>query len=135
MDITTERAGDTAVVALSGELDASNYETLIDTARRLRGEGAKRLVVDMSGLTYMGSAGLVALHSMAAIIAGGEPPDPEAGWQAIHDVGASVSGGQMQDALRLAGPPPSVDRVLERTGLKGIFSVHPDRQSALDASA
>jgi anti-anti-sigma regulatory factor len=39
----------------------------------------------------------------------------------------------MRDAVKLAAPPPSVDRVLERTGLKRLFEIHPDRESAIAA--
>ena len=89
MDITTERPrDDVAVVALSGELDASNYQQLIDTARSLKAQGAHHFVLDLSGLTYMGSSGLVAIHSIALLARGREPISPDDGWQAIHDIGS-----------------------------------------------
>ncbi len=70
MRIDTERHGDVAVIALDGELDASNYEDVIAEARRMRADGATRLVVDLGALTYMGSAGLVALHASGLIYQG-----------------------------------------------------------------
>ncbi len=117
------------VVALEGELDASNFEDLIDEVRRLYDGGARRLVLDLAGLRFMASSGLVALHSIVRIMRGEAPPDPEAGWSAL---GASV-GGERQTEVQLAGPQPAVERVLTRTGLDRLFVIHPDRAAAIAA--
>jgi anti-anti-sigma regulatory factor len=135
MDITTERAtGDAAVMTLTGELDGSNYERVIAAARQLRDGGARVLVVDLGGLTYMGSAGLVALHSAAILMTGAEPPSPEDGWDTLHQLGADRAGERMREGLKLAAAPPQVDRVLERTGIRDVFDLHPDVASALAAA-
>ena len=117
------------IVSLEGELDASNYRELIDTVRRLYDEGARRLIIDLAGLRFMASSGLVALHSIVQIMHGQEPLDPEGGWAALHSIG-----GDQQTEVRLAGPQPAVDRVLKRTGLDRMFVVHADRQTAMDAA-
>lgn len=120
-----------AVLALEGELDASNYQDVIAQIRELVGGGTRRLVLDLAGLSYMASSGLVALHSAALLLRGIDPPDPEAGWGAFHSLGLDVSSAAPDPNVRLVAPQPSVDRVLERTGLKGFFPVHPDRASAI----
>lgn len=131
MDITTTRpAPDVAVVALSGELDASNFERVIDAAKEARDDGVRKLVLDLSNLAYMGSSGLVAIHSAALILRGEEPPSPEDGWDAFHRLGHDTDVGGEQPVL-LAGPSGPVDRVLDRTGLKTLFGVHPDVATAL----
>lgn len=133
MDITTDRpSADVAVIALDGELDGSNFERVIDAGRAAHDGGARRLVLDLSGLTYMGSSGLVAIHSIALLMAGREPTSPDDGWQAIHEVNLTVDEGE--PAVHLAGPQPSVRRVLERSGMLGLFPVHEDRVSALGAA-
>ena len=135
MDITTERATpDLAVIALTGELDGSNFESVIEAGRAERESGATKIVLDLSGLTYMGSSGLVAIHSIALILHGQEPTSPEDGWQAIHDIGA----GSAEDAdpvLILAGPPPAIHRVLDRSGMLSLFPVHADRAAAVAAAS
>jgi anti-anti-sigma regulatory factor len=134
MDITTERPrDDVAIVGLAGELDASNFERVIDTARQLHDAGAHHFVLDLSGLTYMGSSGLVAIHSAAMIARGQEPPSPDDGWDAIHRMSHEVASGTSDGSLRIVGPTASVDRVLERTGMKRLFEVHPDQAAALAA--
>jgi anti-anti-sigma factor len=121
------------VVALEGELDASNYERLVDEVRGLYEAGSRQLVLDLSGLTFMASSGLVALHSIVQVMHGEEPPDPEMGWAAFHAMGNAVDGNGAQTEVRLCGAQPSVERVLGRTGLDRLFVVHPDRASAIAA--
>lgn len=135
MDITTERPSpDVAVIALDGELDGSNFEQVIDAGRAALEAGASRVVIDLGGLTYMGSSGLVAIHSIALLTRGHEPVNPEDGWQAIHDIGSeAVDAGE--PTLHLAGPGPSVSRVLERSGMASLFPIHPDRGAAVAAAS
>ncbi len=120
-----------AVIGLEGELDASNFAELIATGRRLYVGGARVLVLELAGLTFMASSGIVALHSLARVFQGHEPPDLEAGWQAIHDVGTDVDGGASLDHVRLVAPGPAVDRVLDRTGLKRLMPVFATTEAAL----
>lgn len=135
MDITTDRpSADLAVIALTGELDGSNFEQVIAAGRAARDEGARRIVLDLAGLTYMGSSGLVAIHSIALLLRGQEPTSPEDGWQAIHDIGTEEAD-DGPAPLHLAAPPPSVRRVLDRSGMTELFPVHDDRSSALAAAA
>jgi anti-anti-sigma regulatory factor len=134
MDITTDRPSpDLAVIGLAGELDGSNFEEVIEAGRAARDGGARRIVLDLAGLTYMGSSGLVAIHSIALLLRGQEPTSPEDGWQALHDLGAATGAG-VDQSLALAGPPPSIERVLDRSGMLGLFAVHADRATAVAAA-
>ena len=136
MDITTDRpSADLAVIGLAGELDGSNFERVIDAGRAARDGGARRIVVDLSGLTYMGSSGLVAIHSISLLLRGQEPPSAENGWQAIHDIGNVQADDATDAVLLLVGPPPSIERVLARSGMLDLFPVHADRASAVDAAS
>jgi anti-sigma B factor antagonist len=116
------------VVSLAGELDASNFEALIEAVRGAYDGGARQLLLDLSALRFMASSGLVALHSIVRIMHGEPPLDPEAGWSALH-----TPVGQTQTEVQLCGPLPAVERVLARTGLDRMFVIHPDRASALAA--
>jgi anti-anti-sigma regulatory factor len=134
MDITTDRpTPDVAVVGLTGELDGSNFEQVIDAGRAARDGGARRIVIDLSGLTYMGSSGLVAIHSIALLLRGQEPTSPEDGWQALHDLSTAAST-DSDVGVVLAGLPPSIERVLDRSGMLDLFPVHADRVAAVAAA-
>lgn len=121
------------VIALDGELDASNFNELIATARQLYESGTRYVLLDLANLRFMASSGLVALHSILRVMHGEAPPDPEAGWGALHSLGLDVSGGDTQTAVQLCAPQSAVERVLTRTGLLRLFTVHPDRASAIAA--
>ena len=137
LDTTVEQVdGPTpvTVLTLDGELDASNFEGVVRQVQELYAGGTRRLVLDLSGLRFMASSGLVALHSIVRILQGGAPDDAESGWQALHDVGRDAAGGQTQTEVQLCGVQPAVQRVLDRTGLDRLFVVHPDRDTALAAT-
>jgi anti-anti-sigma regulatory factor len=128
--VATGGGPDVAVLALAGELDASNYETLVTRVQGAYADGTRRLVLDMTALTFMASSGLVALYSAVRIMRGEAPPDPESGWAAIHDMeeDSGASG-----AVRLAGPPSPVYRVLDRTGLIRLFQIDDTAAAAVAA--
>ncbi len=133
MNTTIDRVSpEVAVLALDGELDASNFRELIAAGQRLYADGVRRLVLDIERLTYMSSSGIVALHSLTLVFRGQQPPDPEAGWSAIHAVSADATEGSAADQVRLAAPAPAIDSVLERTGLKRILPIYADRAAALE---
>jgi len=131
MDLTVEHEpGSLATIALTGELDYSNFEQLVDAARDAYERGARRLILDLSRLEYMGSSGLVALHAVAMIFSGQEPPDPEAGWAAFHTLSDDVEG-HSHESVKLLSPTPQVEGVLQRTGMRQFFEVHTDRSMAV----
>jgi len=121
------------VVALDGELDASNFTALIETVRGLYAAGSRHLLLDLSNLRFMASSGLVALHSIVRLMHGEPPPDSEAGWSALHSLGQDVAVGSTQTEVQLCGAQPAVERVLARTGLNRLFLAHPDRATAIAA--
>jgi anti-sigma B factor antagonist len=60
IDVTTE--GDTILATLTGELDLTARDAVVEAlVRPLSHDGASRLVVDMSGVTFCDSSGLGAL--------------------------------------------------------------------------
>jgi anti-anti-sigma factor len=136
LDTTVEQASGRVpitVLALDGELDASNFTELIEQVRGLYDTGTRHLLLDLADLRFMASSGLVALHSIVRLMHGEPPPDPEAGWSALHALGADVSEGSTQAEVQLCGAQPAVERVLARTGLNRLFLTHPDRATAIAA--
>jgi len=131
IDVATESTAGgqpLAVMRLEGELDAASYLDVIERTRQLAGQGVNRLLVDLTELSYMGSSGLFALHSMAMLLRGETPPDPEHGYAAL-DQAESID--DTVSELKLLSPQPQVQRVLDRTGMTRFFEVHADRATAL----
>jgi len=119
------------VLRIHGDLDGSNYQDLIAKAREVCAAGARHLLLDMSNMPYMSSAGLVALHSVAVLARGEEPSSPEHGWAAFHAVSRDSSGKQTR--VKLLNPQPRVDRTLQTTGMREFFEVFTDLPTALDS--
>jgi anti-anti-sigma factor len=134
MTIDVEDMGETpsvTVVALDGELDASNYERVIEVVRDAYARGARGLVFDLAGLSFMASSGLFALHSAVRIMRGETPPDPEMGWGALHQM--SQDHDSPTSNVRLAAAQEPIARVLERTGMTQLFGVDATRADAVAA--
>ncbi|HRQ23367.1 MAG TPA: STAS domain-containing protein [Anaerolineales bacterium] len=121
-----------AVLKLSGQLDGQTYQDLIMKAQQTIGEGAKNILLDMSDLTYISSAGLVSLHTIALLLKGETPPDPEQGWSALKSMETSSSGGAQKN-IKLLNPRPEVVSVLDMVGFSAVFEVFTDRQKALES--
>jgi anti-anti-sigma regulatory factor len=113
-----------------GDLDASNYRNLIAKGQEVYDAGARDLLLDLSHVPYMSSSGLVALHSIAAIFRGVQPPDPEAGWGAIRAIDRDRDLG-LQPHVKLLGLQTRVDNVLETVGFKRFFEVYTDLAPAV----
>jgi anti-anti-sigma regulatory factor len=133
MNITAEQSAvraDVTVLRLQGDLDGSNYLELIAAAKTAQQGGAKSMLLDLSGVSYMSSAGLVALHSSVLLFEGKLPPDPEAGWSTLKSV-ALNSGGAAQQLVKLLNPQPRVTRTLEMSGMNVFFEIFTDEAAAL----
>lgn len=118
------------ILVIKGDLDGSNYQELIDIAKSAQEEGIKNILIDMSGLNFMSSAGLVALLSIAKLMRGEAPPDPENGWDALHEIDRDRDSG-IQQHVKLLNPPPKAEKTLEISGMKQFFEIFTDRESAV----
>jgi len=118
------------VLKPSGDLDASNYLDLIAEARKTYDAGARDMLLDLSDVPYMSSSGLVALQSIAAMLRGEAPPDPNEGWGAIRAMHRDRDAGP-QAHLKLFNLQPRVDMILETVGFKRFLEVASDLESAV----
>lgn len=105
----TRVRGDTAVVAVTGEIDLRTADTLRARLVELHASGPRRLVADFSAVPFCDAAGLGALIAARNQIA--------------------AAGGE----IVLAGVRPAQLRLLHITGLQRLFAVHADVRGALAA--
>lgn len=118
------------ILALKGDLDASNFESVIAKARELYSSGTRHMLLDLSELNFMSSSGLVALHSIVLLMRGEKAPDPQSGWAAFHALDRERDSGA-QHYVKLLNPQPKVLTSLQKTGLDEFFEIFTDRQAAL----
>jgi anti-anti-sigma regulatory factor len=120
------------VIKLDGQLDGQNYQELIAKAQELYDAGGRDFLLDLSDLTYISSAGLVALHSVALLARGEELPDVEGGWSAYRSMGRSSEAG-MQKHVKLLNPRTEVMDVLDMVGFSNVFEIFTDRETAVNS--
>jgi anti-anti-sigma factor len=118
------------VVKVEGQLDGQTYQDLISQARDAYQAGWRDFLIDMSDLTYISSAGLVALHSLALMLKGEELPDTEAGWSALRSM-AKTSGAGRQIHIKLLNPRSEVSNVLDMVGFTSVFDIFTDLDEAV----
>jgi len=118
------------IVGLSGEVDGQNFQQVIDKARELYAAGARDFLVDMSSLTYISSAGLVAIHSIALMVRGEPLPNTEAGWSAYRSMGKTREAGKQQH-IKLLNPIEQITSVLEMVGFDNVFEIHTSLDEAV----
>lgn len=100
-----ERDGVT-IVAVTGDLDMSTAPQLLDSGTAEIDAGSKRLVLDLSGVTFCDSTGLGVFVRLKKRL------------------------DAVQGVLALAGPGENVRTVLNVTGLAEVIGVHPDSATA-----
>ncbi len=107
IEIEQEQIGSVRVLALSGRLDT---ETAVDVELALQdlfAAGEREYVIDLSGISYVSSAGLRVLLSLAKQLDGGK------------------------GSLRLCGLNAAVTQVFDVAGFSKLFAIFPDRTAAL----
>lgn len=120
-----------SVVSIKGDLDASSYLELVNTAQKLYDAGVRYLVLDLAGLAFISSAGLASLHIVTKMFRG-EKTNPEDGWGTYKEIDRERESG-LQKNVKLLNPSPEVDKVLDTVGFKQFFEVYTDLNEAVQS--
>ena len=118
------------ILHLEGNLDASNYTDAINEAQKLFDGGARDLVIDLSKVPYMSSAGLMSLHTVSLIFAGQNMQPNSSGRPSFRSLDLNRDKAA-REHLKLLSPQPAVDQVLDTVGLKQFFEIFTDLDSAV----
>jgi len=120
-----------SVVGIKGDLDASSYLDLVNTAQQLYDMGTRYMVLDLTGLAFISSAGLASLHIITKMFRG-EKSNPEQGWATFKDIDHERDSG-LQKRVKLLNPSSDVDKVLDTVGFKQFFEVYTDLEDAIQS--
>jgi anti-anti-sigma regulatory factor len=118
------------VVQPHGDVDASNYTELVSKVESAHKDGTQDFLIDLSDVSYMSSAGLVALHSISIMLRGEKPADPQSGWAALKSMDRSRERG-MQKHVKLLNPQQFVADTLDKAGFTQFFEVFTDLNKAV----
>lgn len=121
---------DVTVLRIEGQLDGQTYQELIEKAQSVYKAGSRNFLLDLSELTYISSAGLVALHTIALLANGDALPDTEAGWSTLRSAGRAGSGG-VQEHVKLYNPQENIKNVLDMVGFGNAFEIFTDLDKAV----
>jgi anti-anti-sigma regulatory factor len=132
MEITiTQDQGSVQIMHLQGKLDGSNYQSLIEAARKLFDAGARNVILDLSQLTYISSAGISALHRVALLFRGqNKAAQEEEGWASYHAI-ANDRGEGVQKHVKLLSPPENIHHSLEIVGFDTFFEIYNNLDTAV----
>ena len=120
------------VIQLTGDLDASNYTDVINKAQESYDEGVRDLLIDLSKVPYVSSAGLMSLHTIVLIFAGQSMRSKETGRPSFRSINPQRDSAGLQH-VKLLGPQPAVDQVLDVVGLKQFLDIHTDLETAIQS--
>jgi len=109
-----ERDGSVSVLRLEGDIDASTHKSLEEKASEAIVGGAEHILLDLSGVKYMGSAGFRSLHAISNML----------------ESGSSAGLGKSRH-LKLLNPSEEVARVIKTLGFDVYLDVFTDRNEAV----
>ncbi len=131
MDITvTQEQGRVPVTVLhiNGSVDASSYEQLQSRAEQSIREGATHLLLDLTQVPYLSSAGLRAINHVYNLFhKASTRAEDEARKQGLR------TGKYKSHHLKLLSPNPRVLEVLKTTGFDMFLEIHDSQQEAVDS--
>jgi len=120
-----------SVVHIKGELDTSSYHELVNTAQALYSAGARSLLLDLTDLEFISSAGIASLHIVTKMFRG-EKADPEDVWDTFKELDRDRER-RLQKHIKLFNPSPEVDYILDILGFKQVFEIYTDLEEAIDS--
>jgi anti-anti-sigma regulatory factor len=130
--ITFQKQGRVLVTVLQlfGKLDGSNYMQLLDETRKNYINGVRDLLIDLSQLTFLSSAGIAAIHKTALMFRGLPMAEEESGWATYHAIDRDRGNG-VQQHVKLLSPQAEVAKILEISGFGSLFEIHTDLETAI----
>jgi anti-sigma B factor antagonist len=106
---TTAGGGDCAVLRVTGEIDVYTAPLLRERVIRLVDDGARHIIADLRGVTFLDSTGLGVL------------------------VGSLKRLRSHQGSLRVVINADRILRIFRITGLVNVFALHPSVEEAVSA--
>jgi anti-anti-sigma regulatory factor len=126
----TEKPFRITILHLDGILDGSNYKNLVVEAQKVHADGARDLILDLSKLTFISSAGLGALHQVALLFRGKKHPKKDESWGAYRWAAyRSLESDHLhrfQEHVKLVSPTKEVRELLDMIGFTSLFEIYTD---------
>ena len=116
------------VLHVDGSIDSSTYEQFQSTAKKLIEEGARYLLVDLSHVPFVSSAGLRALHTLFNEL---RLRNPEANLDDEQMKRGISAGTYKSPHLKLLNLSPETKAAFETSGFDMYIDTFTDRRTAI----
>ncbi len=119
MDISSwQESGQIPVTILQLKGDLTAEEQLVDKAQAVFQDGARDIILDLSGVPYISSAGLRAIHVIYMLLRSADPRDEESAVRGI------TRGTYKSPHLKLVNPSRNGLKALTTSGYDLFLDIH-----------
>jgi anti-anti-sigma factor len=116
------------VLHVDGNIDSSTYEQFQSTVKKLVDEGARYILVDLSHVPFVSSAGLRALHTVFNDL---RTRNPQAGLSDEQMKKGISAGTYKSPHLKLLNLSPETKSAFETSGFDMYIDTFTDRNTAI----
>jgi len=114
IDVSTEQGTvPVTVMHLIGHIGGHNYQQIQARAEKAYEDGARDLILDLTQVTFMSSAGVRAMHAIYTMLEGSTPAQPKS------------------NHLKLLNPPDDIRRLIKTIGFSDLFDIYTDLEEAV----
>ena len=125
---TSQEHNPVTVFHLRGQIDASTYEQFETGAEQAYESGARSLLLDLSEVSYISSAGLRALHNIYKLFC------TNSGNESSQVVRKGLNDGTYKaQQLKILNPNPEVFKILKMAGFDMYLDIFHNQQEAIAA--
>jgi anti-anti-sigma regulatory factor len=118
-----------AIMKIQGEISAASYMEVVNKAQETFNNPARNLIIDLSEVPAISSAGLVGLHKIALVYSG----DPHMEVDKDDSRPDFTHNSNARKFVKLLNPQPIVDEALKNAGMKLFFKVYTDLETAIQS--
>jgi anti-anti-sigma regulatory factor len=118
-----------AIMKIKGEISAASYMEVVNKAQEIFNNPARNLIIDLSEVPAISSAGMVGLHKIALVYSG----DPHMQVDKDDSRPDFTHNSSARKFVKLLSPQPAVDAELMKAGMKLFFKVYTDLESAIQS--
>ena len=129
MEITvTQEQGRVPVTVLhvQGDINANTADQFQEEAQQAYENGARNMLIDLSGVALLSSAGLRALHSIFNMLRGDSPEESD---EVVRK--GLTDGTYKSPHLKLLSPQKNVTQVLSMAGFDMFLEIYDNRKKAV----